>query len=631
MIFYAIFTCIALLSYVQAALYLFFYLPGTKTNRIFGLVLVSLAWTSLFYLLIQFAASTELVYLLDRLSAIGWMAFPWLMLLFVYYVTKTEHPAVKRLIFFVLTPFLLISFFGYVWQAETIRYFFRGESGIWQFDTNNRSLFYLFGITRISFCSVLIIWMLWRRYTAMQPAINRKIYIFTGVLFISFLLFISLNAISHFILPMTGNSSLPPIIHLSALPMIAAVFLLIILLRPGRFLPEMVAGLFIERIREFVFFVDHNGYIFSVNRFSLDMLNDNRSEVIGKKPDVFFKPENDSCSIFDDEAINRNVEPFLCYLTPKGAEPIPVLMSFKRINDQSHKPVGFVIMASDHRQAKRLENEYRARLEIEQRLLALNNELEDRIRFNTKVLLDAREKLEAEAALHEISRKLVFKELKAKEELLREIHHRVKNNIQMMVSLVNIEQNNLDQQSPMIKVYSSISNRVREISVIHDYLYDNPYMGRINFSNFVYKITGELRSRYLDRENVFFNIALADNQLSIEQAIPCGIIAYELINNSLKYAFPKGFILPGYKSNDLPTINVEFYCENDHFVLRINDNGKGLWLVNNRPQHKNTGLNLVETLANEYLRGEIRYRTDSGTAVFVQFPASLKNGKNEPG
>ncbi len=620
MIFYAFLTSIALLCYIQASLYLFFYLPQTKVNRLFGLVLVSLVWTSFFYLLIQFTESHDAVIVLDRISSIGWVAFPWLMLLFVYYASDLQHGIIRRVLYFVMTPLALASLIGYLWQADTIRFFNRADSGLLYFDANHWSVFYVLGLLFLNGCAAMLVWIFWKWYHTKRQAVSFKARIFHLVLFLSVVFFISLNAFSHLFLPLTGNSSLPPIIHLTALPMIAALFIGTALLMPNRYLPEMLTKLFVERIREFVFYADHDGYIFSANRHSLEVLGYEANEVTGKKCGQLFKPVSVIQTLFTIDDDHKKKRPQFCYLVPKNGEAVPVLLNVTRIYDEFYNLLGFLLMASDYRQARLLRREHKARLKAEMKLLALNDELEEKIRLESKLLEESREKLRFEAARQKASRQQIIKEFEVKENMLREIHHRVRNNIQMMISLVSIEQSRTGKLSPMKKVYSSISNWVHEISVIHDYLYDSPYMGKINFSNFIHKIANVLRSRHLNMENVFFNIALAEHKLSIDQAIPCGIIAHELINNSLMFAFPANSKADRRHLDLIPIISIEFYHENGHYVLHINDNGIGLPMENGRPKHIYTGLSLIDSLVKTYLNGEIRYIVSHGTAVIVKFP-----------
>lgn len=617
---YAFLTCIALLCYFQAALYLFFYLPQTKVNRIFGLVLVSLAWISFFYLLMQFAEPPDTVIKLDRASSIGWIAFPWLMLLFVYHATNLQYKIIRRVIYFVMTPLALASLVGYLWQADAIRFFDRAESGVLYFDAYHWSVFYILGLIFLNGCAVMLVWMFWKWYHTKRQTVSSKAKVFTGVLFLSVVFFISFNAFSHFVLPLTGNSSLPPAIHLTALPMIAVLFTGIALLRPQRYLPEMLKKLFVERIREFVFYADEKGHVFSTNSYSLEVLGYEHREITGKSCSQLFKPVSLIQTLFSIDDDRKRERPQFCYLVPKNGEAVPVLLNVTHIYDDFYNLLGFFLVASDYRQSRSLRREHKARLFAEQKLLALNDELEEKIRLEAMLLEESREKLHIEAARQEASRQQIIKEFEAKENMLREIHHRVKNNIQMMISLVSIEQGRIEELSPMKKVYGSISNWVREISVIHDYLYDSPYIGRINFSSFIHKIAGVLRSRHLNMENVLFNIALAEHKLSIDQAIPCGIIAHELISNSLRFAFPVESITGQQHSDQIPTIGIEFYMEKGHYVLHINDNGIGLPMENGRPKNIQTGLGLVNSLVNTYLNGEIRYNVRYGTSVIIRFP-----------
>ncbi len=619
MTWYVFFTLFALLSYIQAGIYLFFFQPRTKENTLFIIVLGSLSWISVSYMLIYFSDTKSTVYLLDRIGSLGWIAFPWLWLLFLYQATHNQNKFLERMIKYFSAPLgaaFILGYFGYI---DSIKTFYVDEAGIWYFNVNSRSGLFVLGLIFIHSVVFLTLLVLWKWFLYIRKGASRKTMVFSQLLLISLLVFLSLSAISHILLPAVSSKTFPRIIHLAAYPMVGTVFFAIILLQPRRFLPEIIANLFIERVREFIFFLHPNGCIFSVNRYCLEKLDFRSADMIGKEPLVFFKDSGKIRSLIEADNGESRL-PVAGEIIAKNGATIPVLITVTRIYDAFLNLSGFLFLASNNSQAVLLKHEYNTRLNVEKELLALNDELEKRIIEKTKLLSDTKDKLQEEAAKQKVSQQKLANQLKEKDEMVREIHHRVKNNIQLLVSLVKIEQDKETVKSPVKKIYNNISNKVLEISAIHDYIYGQPYYGKINIELFIHKIIDELKGRYFKREQVFFDVDVAIEEITIEQAIPSGIIAHELITNSFKYAFPE--LLSSHREflDYVPLIQIRYFIKNGKYIFSFNDNGIGMSLVDGKPKNKQTGLLIIDSLVIDYLKGDIRFKVEQGTDILIVYP-----------
>ncbi|RPJ07425.1 MAG: response regulator, partial [Spirochaetaceae bacterium] len=131
--------------------------------------------------------------------------------------------------------------------------------------------------------------------------------------------------------------------------------------------------------------------------------------------------------------------------------------------------------------------------------------------------------------------------LKEKEILLKEIHHRVKNNLQVISSLLNLQSRYI-LDSHDLMMFKESQNRIRTIAMIHEKLYRSEDFSHINFSEYIQGLASDLFNTFkVDREKIHIEIDVKALALGIDRAVPTGLIINELLSNSLKYAFPPGF------------------------------------------------------------------------------------------
>ena len=166
-------------------------------------------------------------------------------------------------------------------------------------------------------------------------------------------------------------------------------------------------------------------------------------------------------------------------------------------------------------------------------LLRLNVELEERVQQRTEIA-------EQKAAALEASEKEIRRSLEEKESLLGEIHHRVKNNLQVISSLLNLEAGRT--QNPEVRaVCAQCQGRIQSMALIHEQLCRSGDMRKIDFRGYVECLAKEtLRSSNRDPGSVSLRVEAEPVNLSLESAIPCGLIVNELLSNSLKHAFQEG-------------------------------------------------------------------------------------------
>jgi len=202
----------------------------------------------------------------------------------------------------------------------------------------------------------------------------------------------------------------------------------------------------------------------------------------------------------------------------------------------------------------------------------------------------------------------IKKSLEEKEVLLREIHHRVKNNMQILSSLLNL-QIHYEDSDETIGVLKDSQGRVKSMAMIHEKLYQSSNFSNINFKEYLERlISGIFYSYEITNGNIGSEIDIDDVNLSIDTAIPLGLIINELVTNSVKYAFPQGEGTISIKLKSLP----------EQMELIVADDGTGLPENIDIHNPKTLGLQLVKSLI-EQLDGNIRVDNCNGTEFRITF------------
>ena len=206
----------------------------------------------------------------------------------------------------------------------------------------------------------------------------------------------------------------------------------------------------------------------------------------------------------------------------------------------------------------------------------------------------------------------IIASLKEKELLLKEIHHRVKNNLQIISSLLNLQAVKLKVENPNIadKILETQS-RVKSMALIHEKLYQSYDFAKIHFNEYINSLAMYLiQSFNIPTDKIYINVSGGDMQVGIDTAIPCGLIVNELITNALKHAFP---------DKRTGKIDVEILPGQEVCKFVICDNGIGLPQDFDFRNSESLGLQLVNTLV-EQLEGEITLDRSQGTKFIIEFP-----------
>ena len=209
-----------------------------------------------------------------------------------------------------------------------------------------------------------------------------------------------------------------------------------------------------------------------------------------------------------------------------------------------------------------------------------------------------------------ISEAQIRQSLQEKEVLLKEVHHRVKNNLQVISSILNLQSSYVKDEGTL-NILKESQNRIKSMAFIHESLYQTKDFSSINFTEYVINLSQNLLQSYsnFDRE-IKLNLDIQNVFLNLDLAIPCGLIINEIVSNVLKYAFVD--------KSEGGEISIKMEIVGENLILLVGDNGKGL------PKHidyRNTeslGLQLVVTLTDQ-LSGTIELDLTKGTNYTIIF------------
>ncbi len=207
--------------------------------------------------------------------------------------------------------------------------------------------------------------------------------------------------------------------------------------------------------------------------------------------------------------------------------------------------------------------------------------------------------------------------LKEKEVLLKEVHHRVKNNLQVISSMLSLQAQSVEDQSTL-RVLKESQNRIRSMALIHERLYRSPDLAKVGFGVYVRDLATHLVRSYKSESGRVNLIVDADDiSLDIDTAIPCGLIVNELICNSLKYAFPNGS--EGEIRVEIHSDRVDL-SDHERLTMIVSDDGVGLPKDLDLRNTGSLGLQLVNALTDQ-LEGSMEFCSNGGTEFKITFAA----------
>lgn len=200
--------------------------------------------------------------------------------------------------------------------------------------------------------------------------------------------------------------------------------------------------------------------------------------------------------------------------------------------------------------------------------------------------------------------------LKEKEQLLKEVHHRVKNNLQIVSSLLNLQSDKILDEKYLGLITDS-RNRINSMALVHEMLYASKDLSKIEINAYVQRLCRSIHHSFSKPgSNITFNFSVDSNLFfNIDHMISLGLILNEIISNSFKYAFPE----------DKGEINIELHRTENEYFLKIQDNGVGMQADFDPEKDGHLGMQLIRMLS-EQMDGKIHINHTQGTCYNITFP-----------
>jgi PAS domain S-box-containing protein len=199
--------------------------------------------------------------------------------------------------------------------------------------------------------------------------------------------------------------------------------------------------------------------------------------------------------------------------------------------------------------------------------------------------------------------------LQEKEVLLKEIHHRVKNNLQIIQSLLRLQSSYVEDPE-MLQLFRDSQNRIRSMALVHEHLYRSEDLAQIDFADYIQSLAQSLFRAYNSSSQIHLELNLVSAQINIDTALPCGLIINELVSNALKYAF---------RDDRAGIIEITLQIDStSQFILTVADNGVGLPEQISPKTTDSLGLQLVSDCTRQ-LEGKLQFEGSGGTKFIISF------------
>ncbi len=356
----------------------------------------------------------------------------------------------------------------------------------------------------------------------------------------------------------------------------------------------------LEEATDCVLIADHQGKLIYANNATRSILGQTPAEAVGKPlVSVVFEDQGDSKrALVALEQFGR-YHGEVTYLTDDGNN-LATEVTIAAVREIGEHGSAFVSISRDITNRKKTEEE-----------------LENHRRNLEQLVTERTSALEREIAENKATQVNLADSLEEKELLLKEVHHRVKNNMQVISSLLNIQAETADNE-----LFSSLlgesQQRIKSMSLIHENLYQSDNLLEIDFEDYIEMLANSLCRFYaVPGVDVILDVRVDDVSLDIETAVPCGLIINELVSNSLKHAF-KGRQGTG-------TISIAFKQAGCGYALQIRDDGVGLPRDFQLDSSSSMGMEIVSILTQQ-LDGKIRTLETEGAGFEILFPRTEKHG-----
>ncbi|MDH5716243.1 MAG: PAS domain S-box protein [Spirochaetia bacterium] len=324
----------------------------------------------------------------------------------------------------------------------------------------------------------------------------------------------------------------------------------------------------VQSMTDILFVLNEKKEIQTINDIALEILGYKDEELHGQNINILFFGELPSVLDFQNKKENSFTQKIETSLKSKYGKEVPVIFSSSIMSEKDGSFKGIVCIASDITERKKTE----------------------------QALFEREEKIK--------------KSLKEKEILLKEIHHRVKNNLQVIMSLLYLQSINIKDKNTLA-LFQDSQNRIKSMALVHEQLYRSKNLADIDMSIYYKELIKQIYKTYAVTSNdITVETDIKNVFLGINIAVPCGLIANELISNAFKHAFEK--------ENKENKIMIKMRKEAKNFELIVKDNGKGIPENIDIYKSDTLGMTLVNTLVTQ-IEGSLQISVENGSLFKIIF------------
>ncbi len=618
MSFLSIISAILFLLYLQAGFFVISKGSKTRINILFFLLSVCFSVWSFAYIFVYSAPTAQSAQLWDTVAALGYCLFPAFMLGFhISICRKFKYGIFSKSIFIVMLVFGFILYLaelsGY-WRSSGIT---QGKYG-WHFQHDSSHIFYQLFYIYLGIASIITFSYLLKWRFALKE--KHEIYQF-NLHFYPLLSFFVLGVIIDLVLPALQIKAMPNMAHITTLPWIAGVTFAMAKYQLMAVSPKnIIADNIIRQLREIVLFVDRNNYIVRSNMFTEKLLCGPSRKIEGREILEFFENKILIAGYLRKATEKGQIGPVVLNLRDDNDNLIETSLFVISIKDKYDDMQGFIIYGHDNNEAINLRKEIIVREQAEKNLRAISDVLEMRVKERTDELTESYKELQIKMTEKMRVEEKIKNDIAEKEVLINEIHSRVKNNMNIIISLIMAyDKENLSPAAS--RKFKELARRVKCLLLVHNNLYLSINYSDVDFSGFIRTIANELIDFYkrIDKVDVIFDVS--DVFLDIDYAIPMGLIVNELISNSLQHGFSEHYLRR--EKDKLHKLHIKYGYENNNYEISISDNGKGLPVDFDINELTTNGLPLSDILVKDQVNGKMEYFSSSeGTMFRISFLAT---------
>ncbi len=604
--------------YLELGLYVFFKNPTSPLNRWFFLLAMCFSLWSIGSVFFFTASDHQSAMLWYYVTAIGWGLFPALLIRFNTLLANIPQSTTrKNWLFRGFFIFGLVILFFLIIDPGGSRELITHQGGYYMI-THGRDIQNILLYTYLALTTVVtfVILISWRKNLVLQ----REIVQF-NLIFYPLLVFLIIASFSDILLPALHIPVIPRMGHIFSIIWVGGLAYGILRLRFFSLTPSMAAEKVVGEIKQILFFCDLDNRLLKTNTFTELLLRAKASRIIGRNVKELFAEDAQLDNFISWAYKNGYSGPAEINLRSFHGEMIPANLSFAVVKDSFNDTRGLMIYGQDNREAIKLRNEIVIRQQIEKKLRSISEVLDARVKERNEELAASYKELQLKMTERLQVEEQIKSDISEKEVLINEIHNRVKNNMNMIISLINTHKGH-DFSPKVSRKFRELAQRVQAILMIHDSMYLSINYSDVDFSGFLKKLVDELVLFYKRQGRVKVEMQLPEEVfLDIDYAIPLGIVVNELVSNALNHGFSDHF-LKNHKGANSALLKVDYRHIDGFCEVEISDNGKGLPKNFNMHKYQTNGLPLSEILVKDQINGSMDILSEGGTRVKISFPSN---------